>query len=137
MGAEIRAHYKTEDKRESLLREVKNNGDIQTISAVLVAPGYLSGLTDDLSIGGLYLRTNLLLHHNEVLKVSIPLPGQEKVISCKANVAWTNFAVNQRKPETPNGVGLQFEDLLLEDLIALLTFVDHHNDETTMPMPPV
>jgi hypothetical protein len=97
----------------------------------------LSGLTDDLSIGGLYLRTNLLLDHNEVLTVSIPLPGQEKVISCKAKVAWTNFAVNKRKPETTNGVGLQFEDLLLEDLIALLTFVDHHNDETTMTMPPV
>ena len=97
----------------------------------------LSGLSDDLSVGGLYLRTNLLLGQNEVLKVSFPLPGQEKVVSCNASVAWTNFAVNRRKPETPKGVGLQFEDLSLEDLIALSTFVGHHNEETTITVPPV
>lgn len=97
----------------------------------------LCGLSDDLSIGGLYLKTNHFLDHNETLKVSFPLPGQEKVVSCKANVVWTNFSVNQKKPEKPHGVGLQFEDLLLEDLIALSTFVDHYNEETKMAVPPV
>ena len=97
----------------------------------------LSGLSDDLSVGGLYLRTNLLLDLNEVLEVSFPLPGQEKVVSCEASVAWTNFTVNQRKPESPNGVGLKFEDLSLDNLIALSTFVDHHNKEAMMTVAPV
>jgi len=97
----------------------------------------LSGLSDDLSVGGLYLRTNLLLDLNEILKVTFPLPGQEKVVSCEASVAWTNFAVNQRKPEIPYGVGLQFEDLSLDNLLALSTFVDHHNKESKMTMPSV
>jgi Tfp pilus assembly protein PilZ len=97
----------------------------------------LSGISDDLSVGGLYLRTNLLLDLNEKIKVTFPLPGQEKAVSCEASVAWTNFAVNQRKPETPNGVGLQFEDLSLDNLIALSTFVDHHNKETTITTPSI
>jgi uncharacterized protein (TIGR02266 family) len=97
----------------------------------------LSGLSDDLSVGGLYLRTNLLLDFDEALKVSFALPGQEKVVSCEARVAWTNFAVNQRKPGKPFGVGLQFEDLSLDDLLALSTFVDHHNKESTMALPSV
>lgn len=46
MAAEIRAHYKSEQKRETLLRDAVDKGDLQTISAVLAAPSYLSGLTD-------------------------------------------------------------------------------------------
>src|SRR5210317_1247693 len=73
----------------------------------------LSGLSQDLSVGGLYLKTNVPLDLDETLMVSFSLRDQEqeKVVNCKASITWTNSDMNLRKPDLPCGVGLQFVDL--------------------------
>jgi len=91
-----------------------------------------SGFSDNLSVGGLYLKTKSPSALDETLMVSFVLPGQEQAVSCKANVAWTNFEMNPCKPTFPSGVGLQFLDLLHEDLISIARFINEHDAETTM-----
>src|SRR5210317_1647492 len=63
----------------------------------------LSGLSEDLSVGGRYLKTNVPLDLNETLMVSFSLRDQEqeKVVNCKASIAWTNSDMNPRKPDFP------------------------------------
>jgi Tfp pilus assembly protein PilZ len=94
----------------------------------------LSGLSDDLSVGGLYLKTNVPLNLDETLMLSFSLRGQEqeKTVNCKASVAWTNFDMNLRKPDLPSGVGLQFVDLLREDLVAISSFINEYDKNTKM-----
>ncbi len=91
-----------------------------------------SDLSENLSVGGLYLKTKSPSDLDKTLMVSFVLPGQEQAVSCKANVAWTNFEINPCKPSFPSGVGLQFVDLLHEDLISIARFIDEHDAETTM-----
>ncbi len=96
----------------------------------------LSGLSDDLSVGGLYLKTNFPLDLDETLMVSFSLRGQEqeKAVNCKASVAWTNYDINLRKPDLPSGVGLQFIDLLREDLVAISSFINKYDEDAKMAM---
>ena len=91
----------------------------------------LSGLSCNLSKGGLYLRTQLSLEADDTLSLSFSLPGQEP-ISCDARVAWTNFAKNKRKPDYATGVGLQFLNLDAEDLAKLEKFIDAYDQEKRM-----
>ncbi len=94
----------------------------------------LSGLCNNLSVGGLYLRTKLLLDIDDTLKLSFSLPckEQEITISCNARVAWINFDLNRRKLGYSSGVGLQFLDLSHEDLSALEKFIDAYDEKKRM-----
>ena len=96
----------------------------------------LSGLSDDLSVGGLYLKTNVPLAFDETIMLSFSLPSQkqEKTVNCKASVAWTNYDINLRKPDLPSGVGLQFVDILHEDLVAISSFINNYDEDTKMAM---
>lgn len=93
-----------------------------------------SGLSSNLSIGGLYLRTKLPLDIDDTLMLSLSLPFQEQEISisCNARVAWTNLDKNRFKPDYVSGVGLQFLNLLHEDLSTLTTFIDTYDVEKRM-----
>jgi hypothetical protein len=51
------------------------------------------------------------------------LPANDKLITCKARVAWTNEPGNLRKLSLPPGMGLQFLDLNLDDLHAIRDFL--------------
>jgi len=88
-----------------------------------------SGLSSDLSIGGLYLRTKPRLDVEDtfVLSFSLPSRGKEVLISCNARVAWTNFATGRCKPDYSSGVGLQFLDLAHEDHSTLSRFVESYS----------
>ena len=93
-----------------------------------------SGLSSDLSVGGLYLRTKPPLDAEDTCAISFSLPfqGQEVSISCNAKVAWTNFETNRRKSNYTSGVGLQFLDLAREDHFTLSQFVGANDESKKM-----
>jgi uncharacterized protein (TIGR02266 family) len=94
----------------------------------------LSGLSSNLSVGGLYLRTRLPLDVDDTLFLSFSLPGREGELplSCDARVAWTNCDNNRRKPDYATGVGLQFLNLSAEDVSTLEKFIDSYEEEKRM-----
>ena len=94
----------------------------------------LSGLSSNLSVGGLYLRTRLPLDVDDTLFLSFSLPCREGELplSCDARVAWTNCDNNRRKPDYATGVGLQFLNLSAEDLAKLEKFIDTYEKEKRM-----
>ncbi len=94
----------------------------------------LSGLSSNLSVGGLYLRTKLPLEVDDTLSLSFSLPGREgeQVLSCDARVAWTNCDKERRKPDYATGVGLQFLNLSSEDCSILEKFIDRYEEDKRM-----
>ncbi len=102
-----------------------------TIKYKSLAEINLSGLSSNLSTGGLYLRTKLPLAVDDTLFLSFSLPG-EVSISCDARVAWTNFDKNRRKPDYTTGVGLQFLNLASKDLSTLEKFIATYEEEKRM-----
>ena len=93
-----------------------------------------SGQCGDLSVGGIYLKTDYPFDPEETVNLSFTLPEQNenKSIWCKARVAWTNSKENRRKPSYPSGAGLQFLDLSKAEASNLSRFIDAYDDHKKM-----
>jgi hypothetical protein len=96
----------------------------------------LLGLSSDLSVGGMYLKTKYILDSDETITLSFSIPFNERVIAitCKARVAWTNYEHDKLKLDYPPGVGLEFLDLLNKDFSTLSKFIDSYDEHKKMNM---
>jgi uncharacterized protein (TIGR02266 family) len=77
----------------------------------------------DLSPGGTFLRSHLLLEQGEELSLEFHLPGQSKVVQAPGRVAWVR---RFPKADEPAGMGIEFtaigdqdRDLLSRHLSSL------------------
>jgi uncharacterized protein (TIGR02266 family) len=74
----------------------------------------------DLSQGGAFLESELLLEVGDELEITFAIPGELRRIRAHAKVAWaTRSSGAKRKP----GMGLQFTDLKQSDCQLIADFV--------------
>jgi len=76
-------------------------------------------LTDysiNISTGGVFIETSEILPENTELTVKFNLPDSDTIIVARARVAWTNDHGSSQKTSLPQGMGLLFLDLSLEDM---------------------
>ncbi len=79
----------------------------------------------NMNTGGIFIETNRILPVDTPLTVEFMLPGKkDKLITCKARVAWTNEPGERKAPQLPAGMGLQFLGLSLDDLHAIRDFLE-------------
>lgn len=90
----------------------------------------LSGFSVDISAGGLFLQTKYPFKQNDELRLIFTLPDQEASISCDAKVAWANTDIDGTIQETKSGVGLEFVNLSLENLMSISKFIDESDIES-------
>jgi CheY-like chemotaxis protein len=71
------------------------------------------GLTADISRGGLYIAVpNDSIPDDPVdLLFSLPLEGKAILVAARGRVAWENRRGNLKKPNYPEGVGVEFTDI--------------------------
>jgi uncharacterized protein (TIGR02266 family) len=81
--------------------------------------GTLVFLSHDVSSGGAFLKSDLLLEQGEVLDLAFDVPGAGE-LEVQAKVAWV-----RRFPEAGQvpGMGVQFQSLSDEDSAALLRWL--------------
>jgi hypothetical protein len=79
--------------------------------------GHLFFDSQDLSIGGAFLRADLLLEVGEELSLELHLPGW-RGLDAKARVAWV------RRSEGSGGMGIEFIDLPDKDKELLSRFLE-------------
>jgi uncharacterized protein (TIGR02266 family) len=84
----------------------------------------LTGYSVDLGAGGLFLSTTCPFDIDDIVKLKFTVPGEEKNIACSARVAWINQDGNQRKPEYPEGAGLEFADIAPEDIDSIKSYLN-------------
>ena len=107
-----------ENQRESLQAELR----------VYYGPSretVLYGFSVDMSTGGLFLKTDVPLSIHEEVLLSFTLPDVNKVVNCRAKVAWVNREENPNKPSLPTGVGLQFLEPSGEYLASIQSLLRH------------
>ena len=73
----------------------------------------------DVSLGGAFLKSDLLLEEGEELVLELPFPDREPV-KTTARVMWVRIFP---KGEEPSGMGVQFLDLSPEDREALARLI--------------
>jgi len=73
----------------------------------------------NLSLGGLFLESSAPLPENTQLSLKFFLPDREAPVMCSARVAWINAPRKPLNPSLPSGMGIQFLDVNLEDLMVI------------------
>jgi type IV pilus assembly protein PilZ len=68
---------------------------------------FYTGLTQDLSGGGVFVATNQIRQIGERMKVLLTLPGQQETFEILAEVRWVRSTTFSRDVEDP-GMGLRF-----------------------------
>lgn len=71
---------------------------------------FYTGLTQDISSGGLFIATSIMYRVGERLRVRFSLPGQKQPITADAEVRWVRDP-RAMKTDAPEGIGLRFVDL--------------------------
>ena len=95
--------------------------------AIFYGPYQKKILTDyciNLSTGGVFVETSMILPEDTNLTVKFKLPHVETVIVAKARVAWINSPESLKKAALPIGMGLHFLDLSSEDMCSIRTYLD-------------
>ena len=73
----------------------------------------------DMSTGGVFLATDTILPVDTPLVIKFKLPGTDAIIVCDSRVAWTNEPGNLKKSSLPPGMGIQFNELYLENTLKI------------------
>jgi uncharacterized protein (TIGR02266 family) len=87
---------------------------------------FYTGLTQDISSGGLFAATHLLLEVGEKMTVKLTLPGRKEPIEAEAEVRWVRDT-RAIKTDAPEGMGLKFVNLDPEAKQAIEQFL-HDRD---------
>jgi len=77
----------------------------------------------NLSAGGIFIESNVLLPVNTPLSLEFSLPPSQKQFQCKGRVAWINLPGHTVCHRLPPGMGIQFVDLKLAEQSAVRDFV--------------
>jgi len=95
--------------------------------AIFYGPFQKKILTDysiNMSTGGVFIETSMILPEDTELTVKFKLPDSDAIIVAKVRVAWTNGPEALKKTALPPGMGLQFLNLSPEDMRAIRTYLD-------------
>ncbi len=73
----------------------------------------------NLSEGGAFLVSGLLLAVGEVILLTFSIPGTQVIVQTRARVAWVNRSPDENDPTSRPGMGIEFLDLSDHELAAL------------------
>lgn len=96
--------------------------------AIFYGPYQKKILTDysiNLSTGGVFIESGMILPEDTELTVKFNLPNSDTIIIANARVAWINDPLLLKKASLPPGMGLQFLNLSMEDMRTIRTFLDN------------
>jgi uncharacterized protein (TIGR02266 family) len=71
---------------------------------------FYTGLTQDISSGGLFIATRITHRVGDRIRVRFTLPGRKEPIVAEAEVRWMRDPMHMRT-DAPEGIGLRFVEL--------------------------
>ncbi len=86
------------------------------------AEGRIYFYAEDLSLGGVYLKSDFLMERGDWLDLYIQLPEQDEM-KIKARVVWVNLQVTDKTRQRPAGMGLEFEGISNQDCKQINDFL--------------
>ena len=86
---------------------------------------FWSGVTNDLSEGGVFIATHKTMQVGETLIIDMTLPGEGEPIIALAEVRWTRIFSGDA--DCPPGLGLAFLQICEESLQKIRTFVRYRD----------
>jgi len=109
------------------ITEKQTNPRCLTRIAIFYGPYQKKILTDysiNMSTGGVFIETDMILPEGTELTVKFKLPLTDTIITAKARVAWINSPLELKESTKSPGMGLQFLDLSIKDMYYIQTYLD-------------
>ncbi|MFO7984217.1 MAG: response regulator [Desulfuromonadales bacterium] len=85
------------------------------------------GLTQDISLGGVFVETRHLVPVGNVLDLEIEFPGRKEMVVFPVKVAWVNHPEWIKKDDFPCGMGMGFVEMSAQARQALEEFLAQSN----------
>jgi type IV pilus assembly protein PilZ len=109
-------------------RDTRRHARHQLEAEIEVGDGHLGGElvfdSHNVSRGGLFLRSDLLLEVGDTVWVSFTLPSTSVAIRTRGRVVWVNRNPDENDPTDRPGMGIQFLDLTEVEETALTAYLD-------------
>jgi type IV pilus assembly protein PilZ len=86
--------------------------------------GELSFDSHNVSQGGIFLKSDLLLEVGEMFWISFTLPGTKIAVRTRGKVVWVNKNPDENDPTDQPGMGIQFMDLSEAEQAALDAYLE-------------
>jgi uncharacterized protein (TIGR02266 family) len=109
------------DRRASPRHEVEVDVGFETDS------NFYTGLTQDISSGGLFVATHQIKSVGDHVKVKFVLPGVKTPIEVETEVRWVRESSALRRADGAHGMGLRFINLTDEAKKAISSFLDRRD----------
>ena len=87
---------------------------------------FYTGLTQDISSGGIFVATGLSYRVGEKMTVRFTLPGRKEPIVADAEVRWVRDS-RYTRTDSPDGVGLRFVSLPAEAQASIVRFLENRD----------
>ena len=87
---------------------------------------FYTGLTQDISSGGIFVATGLVYRVGDRVTVRFTLPGRTEPIVTDAEVRWVRD-LRFTRSDSPEGVGLRFISLAPEAKTAIASFLERRD----------
>ena len=84
---------------------------------------FYTGLTQDISSGGLFIATHQLRSVGEVFMLKFSLPGHETPIEVECEVRWVRESTSLERADLGYGMGVNFRDLPPAAEAAIKAFI--------------
>jgi CheY-like chemotaxis protein len=78
----------------------------------------------DISIGGVYVRSDIIPELGKDLRISLNLPGTRTRITAKARIAWLNCGEERKKNRLPSGFGMEFTEIDTDCLKEIRRYIE-------------
>jgi uncharacterized protein (TIGR02266 family) len=84
---------------------------------------FYTGLTQDISSGGLFVATHQLRRVGDRIKVKFALPGRAEPVEVETEVRWVRESSSLQRLDGAHGMGLRFVDLSPEVKAVIDSFL--------------
>ena len=84
---------------------------------------FYTGLTQNISAGGLFIATHQLRKIGDRITMNFSLPGSDKPVSVECEVRWIRENTALQKLDGSTGMGVRFIDLSAEASAAITKFL--------------
>jgi CheY-like chemotaxis protein len=83
----------------------------------------------DISIGGLYVASEMNCELEDLMRITFTIPGKDLKIMAKGRVAWRNSGTSRRKPKLPSGFGIEFVEIDTDAVKQIRQYVDEQRSK--------
>jgi uncharacterized protein (TIGR02266 family) len=88
---------------------------------------FYTGLTQNISAGGLFIATNVLRHIGDRITLKFSLPGSTESIAIETEVRWIRENSALHKVDGSTGMGVRFINLSAEASTAIQSFLQNRD----------